>query len=548
MTLIIVSFICLIILFLIFKLSRDIGVIFTILAIGVVILFELTHTQLIIVFATAITSYVIVELISSFIGRGKEATDVKDSPRKKKKKNYKKVIIEVAGIYPNQQIKDIRLGVSIAGSSGSGKTESPCYAIARHYAQHDCAGIIHDFKDFELTEMIYPLYKNSDVNFHIFAPLHPERSVRINPIDPKYITGPMQLNPLVQSFMLNLGGRENSNDAAVHFAEGAASLITAVIWRFKESFPEKCNWPYVISFLIMADHSSKSHHFGRLVDFIKESAEATALGSMFLLAINNEREIGSHLGTMSSNLKKLADPAFFYLLSANELDLDINAPNNRSVISFVNTPGIEQTAIAPILASIIEMCFQNMAVRGREPSFAMLDEAPRVKIMSLGSRVATLRSFDISFIYIMQDVINQAKSSSGGKDYLVKEIISNLSTQFFGKANDPESSKYYESFFPIIKEKTTSTSSASNDIFGTEDRKSVGSKDVRKVLAQEFQKLQQGEFYLLTGGEEKKIQFKNYSKNMVRELPPILRPSLTKAEMLEQYNYILQEAKTCFYT
>ena len=49
------------------------------------------------------------------------------------------------------KIDNVRRGVSIIGSAGSGKTESVVYNFLHHFAKYDFCGVIHDYKDFELT-------------------------------------------------------------------------------------------------------------------------------------------------------------------------------------------------------------------------------------------------------------------------------------------------------------------------------------------------------------------------------------------------------------
>jgi len=48
-----------------------------------------------------------------------------------------------------------------------------------------------------------------------------------------------------------------------------------------------------------------------------------------------------------------------------------------------------------------------------------------------------------------------------------KAILSNLSYQFFGKVNDPDTAKYYERFFEIVKDPTKSISRGHNLDFDT---------------------------------------------------------------------------------
>ena len=116
---------------------------------------------------------------------------------------------------------------------------------------------------------------------------------------------------------------------------------------------------------------------------------------------------------------------------------------------------------------------------------------------------ATLRSYDIATIYVMQDKI-QNDMLYGEK--ASKAILSNLSYQFFGKVNDPDTAKYYERFFELVKMKTTSINKGFNLNFDT--RITKGEKEVSKRRADVFFRLQQGEFIAFADGKDKKVQFK----------------------------------------
>jgi hypothetical protein len=67
------------------------------------------------------------------------------------------------------QIENIRSGVSVIGSAGSGKTESVVYGFLKHFRKEGFCGIIHDYKDFELIEMAYPLFKDGEIPFKVIS-------------------------------------------------------------------------------------------------------------------------------------------------------------------------------------------------------------------------------------------------------------------------------------------------------------------------------------------------------------------------------------------
>ncbi|WP_243765985.1 hypothetical protein [Polaribacter cellanae] len=80
------------------------------------------------------------------------------------------------------QVENIKRGASVIGSAGSGKTESIIYNFLQHFSRYNFCGIIHDYKDFELTEMAYPLFKENKVKFYTIA--FDQIHYRVNPIAP----------------------------------------------------------------------------------------------------------------------------------------------------------------------------------------------------------------------------------------------------------------------------------------------------------------------------------------------------------------------------
>ncbi len=96
---------------------------------------------------------------------------------------------------------------------------------------------------------------------------------------------------------------------------------------------------------------------------------------------------------------------------------------------------------------------------------------------------------------------------------VLENVISNY--QFFGKANDPDTAKYYEQFFKIIKKETKSVSHTHRLTFDA--RVTKGEKEQSKVRAEVFFELKQGEFVVYSDGKEKRVQFKK--NNIKKELP-----------------------------
>ena len=440
-------------------------------------------------------------------------------------------------------IEDADKGIAIFGASGSGKSQSVIYSLTQHYAKYHFAGLINDYKDFELTEIAYPLFRNEKIIFNVFAISDPERSVRINPIAPRFIRTEADVNGRVSAFMINLAGAVATDDTSSFFNKAAESLLAGVIWRLKEDYPEYCNFPFIISMLLNPENlHEKGRPFGKLIDFLQKNYRAALLASTFLTGVGAEKQTAALFSTLSNFLRTLVTPEVFYLLSADEYDLALNSAENRSVLSFVNSPGQKEGIISPINAMIIEACFSEMSKRNCDPAFVLLDEAPTIKLMGLGRRVATLRSYGISFTYCMQDKI-QGLAQWGGKDYMTKEVLTNLSTQFMGKVNDPDTARFYENYFEKIEVQQKSTSQKSG--WGSGDKRiTTSKKEQSKHRGYEFFRLQAGEFVMFSGGRDIKFRFK-YFKNMEKAKPPVLRV-ITDEEMERHFNKIINDAHNLF--
>jgi type IV secretory pathway TraG/TraD family ATPase VirD4 len=126
-------------------------------------------------------------------------------------------------------------------------------------------------------------------------------------------------------------------------------------------------------------------------------------------------------------------------------------------------------------------------------------------------------------------------------DKASRGILSNLSYQFFGKVNDPDTAKYYERFFEIIRKETTSVNRGYNLNFDT--RITTGEREVSKIRADVFFRLKQGEFITFADGKDRKVQFK--LQNMTKQLPE-QRKQYTEADLEITFERIHQEAQSLF--
>ncbi len=391
-------------------------------------------------------------------------------------------------------LRNIRRGISIIGSAGSGKTESVVYTILKHFNQHGFCGVIHDYKHFEITEMVFPLFKNEKLPLHIvsFDDIHQ----RVNPIAPRYMVDEESVNEISRVLLENLLEQKESvaSGSSKFFNDAVEGLLGGMIWKLKTAHAEYCTLPHLIAIYQYLDTEN-------LISFLSSDFTSKAMADAFISGKDSERQTAGVLSTLANALKKISTQRIFMALSADEVPLDINNPANPCIISIVNNPKFE-TAYSPVIATIIHTITKQMSIRNRLSSFFLAEEASTFRLLNMQRIPATLRSYDIATVHVLQDKVQNDLMYG---DKASKAILSNLSYQFFGKANDPDTASYYERFFEIVKKPTKSVSKSSN--WNLDSRITKGEREVSKRRADAFFRLKRGEFIAFADGKDKRVQF-----------------------------------------
>lgn len=428
-------------------------------------------------------------------------------------------------------LKNIRRGISIIGSAGSGKTESVVYALLRHFQKHGFCGVIHDYKHFEITELAYPLFHGQGIPFHIvsFDTIHQ----RVNPIAPRYLPDEESVNEVSRVLLENLLEQRGTmaQGSSKFFNDAVEGLLGAMIWMLRTYHPQYCTLPHLIAVFQLLEP-------GHLAEWLGQDIVAKAMADAFIAGRASERQTAGVLSTLANALKKISTRRIFMALSADEVDLDINNPGHPAVLSIVNQPKYE-TAYSPIIATVLHTVTKQMSLRGQRHSFVLMEEAPTIRLPNMHRIPATLRSYDITTVYVMQD---KAQNDMMYGERASRAILSNLSYQFFGKANDPDTAHYYERFFERVKRPLRSVSKKT-DFWRPDTRVTNTEREVGKVRSEEFFRLRQGEFITFSDGKDRKIRF---PVPMVTKSLPKPRFGPDSPEIAANFHRIHLEAKRMF--
>uniref|UniRef100_UPI00082BF864 type IV secretory system conjugative DNA transfer family protein n=1 Tax=Pseudotamlana agarivorans TaxID=481183 RepID=UPI00082BF864 len=295
------------------------------------------------------------------------------------------------------KIDNIRRGASIIGSAGSGKTESVVYNFLKHFSQNGFCGVIHDYKDFELTEIAYPLFSDMKMTFYTIA--FDQIHYRVNPIAPHYLPNEESVNEVSRVLMENLMEQNLSENKGSNkfFSDAVEGLLSGMIWKMKTAYPEFCTLPHVIALFQIL--STK-----KLVAFLKSDFTSRSMASAFINGIDSEKQTAGVKSTLANAFKKISSQKLFYVLSKDKVPLDINNPENPAVISLVNNPKYD-SVYSPVIAMVMHTIIKQMSLRGKNSSFLLMEEAPTLKLPNMHRIPATLRSYDICTVYVMQDKV-----------------------------------------------------------------------------------------------------------------------------------------------
>lgn len=423
---------------------------------------------------------------------------------------------------------NIKRGVSVQGAAGSGKTASVAGHILKSMGERNVPALVYDYKNFELVEVVLWFYRESTIPIHAFAPHDPDKSIFLNPIDPAILKNDEDVSLMCKCIVQNIMAKDNKagDNFFVQAAEGA---IIGAIYVLRDKYPHFCSFPYLAGIFLTKEADE-------LVEFIELSPAASVHARAFLDGKDSEKQMAGVKASLSNAFRVFAVPNIFYCMQKNTIGLNINNKDNLSVLCLVNIPKYDEI-YSPILSIVTQAVISSMSERNQEPSYILLDEAPTLRINRIGKVPATMRSFDIATIYMLQDKV-QAQVQMGLDR--MKEVLANLSTLFFGKTNEPDTAKFFESYFETIKIKTKSTSKKAG--WGGADRRiSEAEKDEKKHKSFEMFKRSAGEFFVFNEKGE------NYdAKIRLPELNPIEYKAInitTNREIQSFYELVLKQAK-----
>ena len=316
-------------------------------------------------------------------------------------------------------------GLLVLGSPGSGKS----YFVIRHViTQHIRKGFcmfLYDFKYDDLSMIAYNTWLKEKDRYKVPPAFYTinfddlERSHRCNPLEPSTMHDITDAAESARTILLGLN-REWIKKQGDFFVESSINFLTAIIWylrRFQDG--EYCTLPHVIELMQTG--------YDNLFSILRAEKEIHVLINPFVSAYLNDamEQLEGQIASAKIALARLASPKLYYVLSGNDLTIDINNPTAPKIVCIGNNPQKIQVYGA-VISLFATRLIKQVNRKGRLKSSLIFDEFPTIYINNIDALIATARSNRVATTLGIQDVSQLRKDYGKEQADVIMNITGNL--------------------------------------------------------------------------------------------------------------------------
>lgn len=367
------------------------------------------------------------------------------------------------------------------GGANSGKTKTIGKPLLGEYIRWQFAGIVYDYKDFDLTRTAYHFCKKYDYPYKLYYMNFTDmnRTHRTNIINPKVIKD----ETLFLQFITDWYDGLMTDGKKDEWYTGALGALKGTAIRFYKEYSEICTIPHIAYFICTAGRKN-------LTRFLQGTADSRILASAFIDAEDSERTQASYLSTLTNYLSTIANNRqIAYVLTGNDFDFNPIDPDNPKLICIVNSYGIE-SAISPIISSMISASSRFFTLENKIPFFYLLDEATTTAIKDFERMPSVLREYLVSFCMLTQSA-SKIEKLYGKQDRA--SIESNFGNQFYGRTKDILALETYQRLFGKEERQQVSRSKGATG-GGMTSSTTISQRKEEKYDLSFFTDLKSGEF------------------------------------------------------
>jgi len=316
-------------------------------------------------------------------------------------------------------------GVLIMGSPGAGKSWFLIEPMIEQFMEKNLALFVYDFKYPALTRVAYRHFLQHQENypantrFYCINFTDLSHSHRCNLIDPATLENKNDAMGISRTILLGIN-RSQASRQGEFFIESSINYLAALIW-FLRTYQNGayCTLPHVIEL-------SKTS-YEELFTILNAAPETRGLVGPFKEAYMNKtmEMLDGQVASARIPMVRLDSPDFYYVLSGNDVNLDINDPNAPAVLC-LGGDAQRQEALAPVMSLFIDRLNRRINKPNRHPSALILDEFATVRATSVLTTIATGRSNNIIPVLAVQDLTQLTQLYSHDEGYQIMNTAGNL--------------------------------------------------------------------------------------------------------------------------
>ena len=425
----------------------------------------------------------------------------------------------------------------VLGTPGSGKSFSVYGPFIEQMIAKGYSMFIYDYKFPDLTEIVYNEFMDN-INRYDTVPEFcvinfndPIRSLRCNPINPRYITDPADTTEIAELVMLNV------NKAAVEkedfFTLSAKVYLDALIWFLKLYEDGRyCTFPHVIELM--------AQDYKKVFSILSRYPELEAKIKPFSNALEGgaQDQLQGQIASAQIPLNKFVSPSLYWVLTGDDFTLDINDPKHPKILCVGNDPD-RQAIYGTTLALFTSRMFKLINHKGKRKCGVLLDELPTIFLKGLDNLIATARSNKVAISLGAQDK-SQLKRDYGEKESEV--IFNTVGNIFSGQVNGKTAEELSKSFGKEFRKRESQTRGIEQDSVN------ISFQHEELLPLSTIETLSQGVFFgKVADNNDMKIKEKFFCGEIIRDIEELKRKRKRWREIPKFTDFGEDEARRSVY-
>jgi hypothetical protein len=359
----------------------------------------------------------------------------------------------------------------------------------------------------------------------------PIRSLRCNPINPRYITDPADTTEIAELVMLNV------NKAAVEkedfFTLSAKVYLDALIWFLKLYEDGRyCTFPHVIELM--------AQDYKKVFSILSRYPELEAKIKPFSNALEGgaQDQLQGQIASAQIPLNKFVSPSLYWVLTGDDFTLDINDPKHPKILCVGNDPD-RQAIYGTTLALFTSRMFKLINHKGKRKCGVLLDELPTIFLKGLDNLIATARSNKVAIVLGAQDK-SQLKRDYGEKESEV--IFNTVGNIFSGQVNGKTAEELSKSFGKEFRKRESQTRGIEQDSVN------ISFQHEELLPLSTIETLSQGVFFgKVADNNDMKIKEKFFCGEIIRDIEELERKRKRWREIPKFTDFGEDEARRSVY-